>query len=177
MMLPIRSGACSRPGLLARREKCLEDSVPKYSGLSAIAAAEHLKRFGPNELASAKPRSVLAIAFDTVREPMFLLLLSCSLLYLLLGDLGEALLLSTAILFVMLITFVQERRTERTLDALRDLSSPGALVVRDGVPTRIAGKDVVPDDLVLVEEGDRIPADGYVLTSKSLKLNESLLLA
>lgn len=134
-----------------------------------------LKSVGSNELASSKPRNILSIAVDTVREPMFLLLLACSLLYLVLGDLGEALLLSTAIFVVMAITFVQERRTERTLDALRDLSSPRALVVRDGVPTRIAGKDVVPDDLVLITEGDRIPADGYVLVSKALKLNESLL--
>ncbi|MCX6130625.1 MAG: cation-translocating P-type ATPase [Proteobacteria bacterium] len=147
----------------------------KYNGLTAAVAAQNLKNVGPNELASSKPRSILAIAFDTIREPMFLLLLACSILYLILGDLGEALLLSTAIFVVMAITFVQEKRTERTLDALRDLSSPRALVVRDGVPARIAGKEVVPDDLVLITEGDRIPADGFVLVSKALKLNESLL--
>lgn len=147
----------------------------KYSGLTTAESSERLKRFGPNELASSKPRTILAIAFETVREPMFLLLLSCSLLYLALGDLGEALLLSSAIFLVMAITFVQEKRTERTLDALRDLSSPRALVVRDGLPVRIASREVVPGDLVLIEEGDRIPADGYVLLSKALKVNESLL--
>lgn len=147
----------------------------RYNGLTASEAAIRLKSAGPNELASSKPRTVLAIAFETIREPMFLLLLACSVLYLVLGDLGEALLLSAAIFVVMAITFVQERRTERTLDALRDLSSPRALVVRDGVSIRIAGKEVVPDDLVLIAEGDRIPADGYVLVSKALKLNESLL--
>ena len=147
----------------------------KYNGLTSVDAAQKLKDVGPNELASSKPRTVMAIAFDTIREPMFLLLLACSVLYLILGDLGEALLLSAAIFVVMAITFVQEKRTERTLDALRDLSSPRALVVRDGVPARIAGKEVVPEDLVLITEGDRIPADGYVLVSKALKLNESLL--
>jgi Ca2+-transporting ATPase len=147
----------------------------KYTGLTAAEAAQRLKGAGPNELASSKPRTILAIALDTIREPMFLLLLACSILYLVLGDLGEALLLSAAIFVVMAITFVQEKRTERTLDALRDLSSPRALVVRDGVPVRIAGKEVVPDDLVLIAEGDRIPADGYIVASKALKLNESLL--
>ena len=147
----------------------------KYNGLTSASAAQKMRDFGPNELASSKPRSILAIAFDTIREPMFLLLLACSLLYLVLGDLGEALLLSAAIFIVMAITFVQEKRTERTLDALRDLSSPRALVVRDGHSARIAGKEVVVDDLVLIAEGDRIPADGFVLVSKALKLNESLL--
>ena len=146
-----------------------------YGGLSAADAARVLETSGPNELASSKPRTVLAIALDTIREPMFLLLLACSILYLLLGDLGEALLLSAAIFLVMAITFVQEKRTERSLDALRDLSSPRALVVRDGVAIRIAGKEVVPGDLVQIAEGDRIPADGYVLVSKALKLDESLL--
>jgi Ca2+-transporting ATPase len=149
--------------------------IIQYRGLTTAEAADRTARFGFNELPSTKPRTVLAIAFDTVREPMFLLLLACSILYLILGDLGEALLLSAAIFVVMLITFIQEKRTERTLDALRDLSSPRALVVRDGDSIRIAGKDVVPDDLVIITEGDRIPADGFVLVSQALKLNESLL--
>jgi len=148
---------------------------PEYIGLTTIEASERLKRLGANQMPSAKPRTVLWIAFDTVREPMFLLLLACGVLYLILGELSDALLLSSAILVVMAITFVQERRTERTLDALRDLSSPRALAIRDGEPIRIAGKDVVPDDLIVVSEGDRIPADGFVLTSKLLKLDESLL--
>lgn len=150
-------------------------SVSAGLGLSSAEAAQRLTRFGYNELTSAKPRTIWAMAWDTVREPMFLLLLSCSVLYLILGDFSEALLLSTAILIVMLISFVQERRAERTLDALRDLSSPRALVVRDGVSVRIAGKDVVPDDVVLINEGDRVPADGYVIASKALKIDESLL--
>ncbi|MCX6125862.1 MAG: cation-transporting P-type ATPase, partial [Proteobacteria bacterium] len=150
---------------------CMSTSKESYSGLTSHEAGVRLNQTGPNQLESSKPRSVFSIAVDTVREPMFLLLLACSLLYLALGDLGEALILSSAIFVVMFITFVQERRTERTLDALRDLSSPRALVMRDGVPLRIAGKDVVPDDLVLIQEGDRIPADGFVLMSTALKID------
>jgi len=106
---------------------------------------------------------------------MFLILIGCGALYLALGDLGEASLLSTAVILVIGITIVQERRTERTLDALRDMSSPRAVVIRDGMRKRIAGKDVVPGDLVVVIEGDRVPADGYLMEAKALKINESLL--
>jgi Ca2+-transporting ATPase len=144
-------------------------------GLTSSDVLERRLKFGFNELSTAKPRSAFKMAIDTVKEPMFLLLLACCILYLALGDLGEALLLSAAIFFVILITFVQERRTEKTLDALRDLSSPRALVMRDGVKIRIPGKDVVPGDLVYVVEGDRIPADGVVVESNALKLDESLL--
>ena len=144
-------------------------------GLATAEAAQRLLEHGPNELESARPKTLFAVAVDTVREPMFLILLACSVLYLMLGDLGEALLLSFAIFVVMFITFVQERRTERTLSALRDMSSPRARVLRDGVAVRIAGRDVVPGDVVLLAEGDRVPADGFVLESQALKLNESLL--
>lgn len=106
---------------------------------------------------------------------MFLLLISCSVLYLILGDPGEAALLSGAVIFVVGITLIQERRAERALDALRDLSCPRALVVRDGTQFRIAGRDVVRGDVLLVSEGDRVPADCFVLRSKSLKVDESLL--
>lgn len=145
------------------------------TGLSDIEAEERLKVHGENVLSASKPRSFLAIATGTIREPMFLLLLGCGGLYLGLGDMGEASLISTAVLAVIGITIIQERRTERTLDALRDLSSPRALVIRGGVKKRIAGKDVVSGDLVLIAEGDRIPADGFLVDAKSLKVNESLL--
>ena len=112
---------------------------------------------------SAKPRSVLAIALEVVKEPMFLLLVAGGLVYLLLGDLQEALMLLGFVLVVMGITFYQERKTERALESLRDLSSPRALVIRDGVDKRIAGRDVVPGDLIVLAEGDRVPADAVLL--------------
>ncbi len=147
----------------------------KLEGLSEQQAAERLKEYGENVLQASKPRSFLTIVWGTVREPMFLLLIACGSLYLALGDLGEASLISTAVVVVIGITIIQERRTERTLDALRELSSPRALVIRDGMQKRIAGKDVVPGDLVIITEGDRVPADGFVLESKALKIDESLL--
>ena len=97
-------------------------------GLSTEEASRRLARDGYNELPSSKPRSNLAIALEVVQEPMFLLLLGSGLIYLLLGDLAEALFLLAFVLFVIGITLYQQRKTERALEALRDLSSPRALV-------------------------------------------------
>jgi Ca2+-transporting ATPase len=106
---------------------------------------------------------------------MFLLLLACGTLYLLLGDLQEALMLLGFVFVVLGISFYQERKTVRALEALRDLSSPRALVIRDGQRKRIAGRDVVIDDLVVLSEGDRVPADSAILSGESLSTDESLL--
>jgi Ca2+-transporting ATPase len=145
------------------------------AGLSRAQAAERLARDGPNELPSSKPRSVFAIAASIVREPIFLLLIACGAIYLLLGDKGEALMLMGFVLVVIAIAFVQERKAERALEALRDLSSPRALVLRGGEAQRIAGREVVRGDLLLLAEGDRVPADAVLVAGKSLSADESLL--
>ena len=117
----------------------------------------------------------LRIVLDAVREPMLQLLLAAGVIYLLLGDLAEALiLLAFAVLNVVLVA-VQESRTERALAALKDLTSPQALVIRDGARQRIAAKDLVADDVVLLTEGDRVPADGVLLDVTHLEADESLL--
>ncbi len=99
--------------------------------LSEQEASERLRKEGYNELPSTKKRSILAIAFGVIREPMFLLLVACGAVYLILGNPKEALILLGFVLVVMGITLYQERKTERALEALRDLSSPRALVIRD----------------------------------------------
>jgi P-type Ca2+ transporter type 2C len=147
----------------------------EYEGLTDEEARLKIQEFGYNSLEFSKPKSFFSIVINTIREPMFLLLLGCAGLYLGLGDLSEALLISAAVIAVIGITIIQARKTERTLEALRDLSSPRAEVLRNGVRRRIAGKDVVPGDVVFLAEGDRVPADGKVLDSLSLMLNESLL--
>lgn len=144
-------------------------------GLSEEEASRRLAAEGPNELPSAKRRSTLWIALEVVREPMIALLVACGVLYLLLGDVREAALLLGFVFVVAGITFVQERKTERALDALRDLSSPRALVVRSGQKRRIAGREVVRGDALLLSEGDRIPADAVVIDGTSLSVDESLL--
>ena len=145
------------------------------NGLAEEEVASRLATEGYNELPSAKPRGFLTIALGVVREPMFLLLVACGTIYLLLGDVRDALMLLGFVFLVMGITFVQERKTERALDSLRDLSSPRALVIRDGQEKRIPGREVVRGDLIVLVEGDRIPADAVLLTGTSLSADESLL--
>ena len=144
-------------------------------GLSDDEAAHRLVRDGCNELPSSKPRSLFAIALEVVREPMFLLLVASGSLYLVLGDLTEGLLLLAFVFVVMGITLYQQRKTERALEALRDLSSPRALVIRNGGRKRIPGREVVRGDLVMLAEGDRVPADAVLLDSTGLTVDESLL--
>ncbi|HSW57297.1 MAG TPA: cation-translocating P-type ATPase [Dehalococcoidales bacterium] len=144
-------------------------------GLSESEAARRLKEDGYNEMPSAGNKNVLRIAFEVIKEPMFLLLIACGIIYMVLGDIQEALILLFFVFVIIGITFYQERKTERTLEALRDLSSPRALVIRDGTERRIAGREVVRGDLLVLNEGDRIPADAVVVSSADFAVDESLL--
>ncbi len=144
-------------------------------GLTDQAARARLAQDGLNELPATRQRTFWPMLWDVVREPMFLLLLVCGTLYLVLGDVQEALMLLGFVFVVIAITLYQEQKTERALEALRDLSSPRALVIRDGRQQRIAGSAVVRDDLILIAEGDRVPADGVLLAATNLTVDESLL--
>ncbi|MCJ7802413.1 MAG: cation-translocating P-type ATPase [Candidatus Marinimicrobia bacterium] len=147
----------------------------KYRGLSDEQARQKLEKEGFNELPSSKPKGILHIIFSVVKEPMFLLLVACGTLYLLLGDVQEGLMLLGFVFVIMGIEFYQEKKTEKALDALKDLASPRALVIRDGIEKRIPGKEVVTDDIVVLQEGDRVPADAFVLSCINLMADESLL--
>jgi len=149
--------------------------IKNIPGLSEEKALSILKEEGYNELPSTKKRSIFTILFEVVREPMFLLLIASGTIYLFLGSLDEALMLLGFVFVIIGITFYQERKTERTLEALRDLSSPRALVIRGGKKKRIPGREVVKDDILILEEGDRVPADAVVLSCSHLLINESLL--
>ena len=147
----------------------------KYKGLIANQVKEKLRTEGYNSLPSSKPKNVLSIAVGVVKEPMFILLVACGSLYLVLGELQEGLMLLGFVFVIMGIEFLQQKKTEKALDALKDMASPRALVIRDGVETRIAGIEVVTDDLIILQEGDRIPADATILQSVNLLADESLL--
>jgi Ca2+-transporting ATPase len=144
-------------------------------GLTEQEAMEHLAVNGYNELPSTRRRTILHILLEIAREPMFLMLIACGVLYLLLGDAEEALMLIGFVFVIIGITFYQEQKTERALEALRDLSSPRALVIREGKRQRISGREVVPDDILLIAEGDRIAADGVLLSGSHIRVDESLL--
>jgi len=153
----------------------LNYNINNLKGLSEAEAALRLKTEGFNELPSARRKNVFSIAFEVIREPMFLLLIACGIIYLFLGDVQGALILLAFVFVIIGITFYQERKTERTLEALRDLSSPRALVVRDGQQKRIVGREVVRGDILILNEGDRVPADAIVTACTDLAADESLL--
>ena len=145
------------------------------SGLTQAEAARRLAADGANELPQTHSRSALRIVLEVLREPMLALLLAGGVVYLLLGDLEEAVILLVFACLSIGITVVQEARTERVMEALRDLTSPRALVIRDGQRVRIAGREVVVGDLIALSEGDRVPADALLITANGLSADESLL--
>ncbi len=145
------------------------------TGLREADAVARLAAEGPNALPSPERRTIFRVAFDAAREPMMLLLFGAAGLYVAFGDLREALTLLAFVVVVTAITVVQEGRTERTLDALRDLTSPRAQVLRDGTVRTIPGRDVVRGDVLRVSEGDRIPADAKLVAGTALTVDESLL--
>ena len=144
-------------------------------GLSEADAQARLRTEGYNELPRPDRRTPLRIVLEVLREPMLALLLGGGAIYLILGDLKEALILLAFATMSVVITVVQETRTERVLEALRDLTSPRALVIRDGARKRIAGREVVRGDFVVLAEGDRVPADALIVQSHDLKTDKSLL--
>src|SRR5450631_448077 len=144
-------------------------------GLRTEEAAASLASDGYNELPAPERRGFGRIVWEVVRQPMFALLIGGGVVYLLLGDRIEALLLLAFATLSVLITIVQESRSERVLEALRNLASPRALVIRDGERIQIAGREVVCGDVIVISEGDRVAADAVLLASQDLMLDESLL--
>jgi Ca2+-transporting ATPase len=144
-------------------------------GLREREAQARLAAEGPNELPKPDHRTPLRIVLEVLREPMFALLIGGGAIYLLLGDIKEALILLAFALLSIMITVVQETRTEHVLEALRNLASPRALVIRDGARKRISGREVVRGDVILLAEGDRVPADAVLLEARDFQADESLL--
>jgi Ca2+-transporting ATPase len=147
----------------------------QLTGLTQKDVLERQARDGFNELLSQGRRNAFDILIEVVREPMFLLLIACGVLYLLSGEFQEASMLLGFVFVIIGITFYQERKTERALEALKDLSSPRAYVIRNGEKIRIPGREVVRDDVILLSEGDRVPADCILVHAVNFSVDESLL--
>jgi len=149
--------------------------IDSVKGLSSREAADKLRLEGYNELPESDKRGIFWIVFEVIHEPMFLLLVASGLLYFILGDFSEGAMLMSFVVVIIGITVYQEQKTERALEALRNLSSPRALVIRDGEQKRIPGREVVTGDMLILAEGDRVPADGILLSSNNVSVDESLL--
>ncbi len=149
--------------------------VRTFVGLSSGEAAARLAADGPNELPTARKRNLVRQALDVVRQPMLLLLLGAGTVNIVLADPLDGAVLLSFVVVVIAISIYQAHKTENALAALRDLSSPRALVIRDGHQSRIVGRDVVRGDVVVLTEGDRVPADGVVVDAVNLTVDESAL--
>jgi Ca2+-transporting ATPase len=145
------------------------------AGLSTQEALRRLAADGPNVLPSGPQRDALRVVRDTAGQPMFLLLIAGGLLYLLLGDPREGVLLFSLVLLTLAIDVYQESKTERALGALRDMASPRAAVIRDGEVALVDSRNLVRGDLCPLHEGDRVPADGLLVRAEELEVDESLL--
>jgi len=144
-------------------------------GLSSDEVARIREKEGYNEIPSARRRGLIGIIAGVFREPMFLLLVATGAIYFLLGEVQDGVLMLSFVVVIIAITVYQENKTENALETLRNLSSPRALVIRDGVQVRIPGREVVTGDCMILSEGDRVAADGVLLYAQALTIDESLL--
>lgn len=149
--------------------------IVESRGLSQPEAVERLQAHGPNELPPAPRRSMSRILIGVLSEPMFLLLVTAAVVYFAIGDPLESLLLAAFAVMSVGLVVVQEARSEHALEALQALAAPAASVLRDGAPQRIPAREVVPGDLLLAGEGERIAADGWILRADDLAIDEALL--
>lgn len=171
-----RSDALSPPG----HARPVRDVVAALgsdptTGLRAAEAAKRLRQVGRNELTAARREPWWSEAVEALAEPLQLLLLAVAVLYAILGELEDALTIFAVILAVATIEIVNETRAKRAIASLRTLSAPAATIVRDGQPTAVPVAEVVPGDLVLLQPGERVPADLRLVATVALRVDESSL--
>ncbi|WP_436776458.1 cation-translocating P-type ATPase [Yinghuangia sp. YIM S09857] len=142
-------------------------------GLTAAAVAERLARFGPNSIARARPVSLWARVAGQLRDPLILVLLAAAVLTALTADFADTTVILLVVTVNTVVGVVQEIRADRAVTALSDLSAPTVRVVRDAVEKEIPSTEIVPDDVVLLEEGDIVPADGVLCEASALLVDES----
>ncbi|MGB8454963.1 MAG: cation-translocating P-type ATPase [Anaerocolumna sp.] len=144
-------------------------------GLSTSEVMELQKRYGKNEIVLERKKLLIQKIVYAIFEPIFLLLIIVSVIYFLLGEARDGIIMLLFVFGIIIMDVLQEWKTDKALSTLKKLSQPMILAVRDGEVTHIASTDLVPGDVILAEEGCRIPADGYVLSSHDFCMDESLL--
>ena len=147
----------------------------KYIGLSEKEVLDSREKYGSNEIEKKKKESFLKKLLHVFTEPMFLLLIITASIYFILGEISDGIIMLCFVLFISSIEFIQEQKTDKALEALNVLSSLNVKVIRDGKITIIDSRDVVVGDIMVLEEGDKIPADGIILECQGLGINESTL--
>jgi len=172
---PSTTATSDGPSDVRTQERTIPVRPSDPSGLSEAEARVRLATAGANRLPPPEHKTPLAMVLSVAVQPMVLLLLACTVLYATLGSLFDSAALGLSIVAVAVISVYQELRTQRVLEALRDLSSPRSTVVREGVVKRIASQELVPGDRLIVQEGDRLACDALLVQSHSMRVDESLL--
>lgn len=149
--------------------------MDNVKGLTSEEAKQLQKKYGLNEFVKKKNSNPFIKLLTVFKEPMFVLLFGAAALYFFLGDAKEASIMLIFVIFVASITFVQEWKTEKTMNALKELTSPEVSVLRDGEEKVIKSIDLVPGDIVFLSEGQRMPADCKVLHASNFSVDESVL--
>lgn len=151
------------------------DKNKKYYGLNDQEVIESREKYGVNEIEKSKKETFLHKILHVFTEPVFLLLIIASSIYFILGELSDGIIMLFFVLFISGIEFIQEQKTDRALDELNTLSSLNIKVIRNGKYKIVDSRDIVVGDIVILEEGDKIPADGVILECAGLGVNESSL--
>jgi Ca2+-transporting ATPase len=144
-------------------------------GLNPSEVIESRKQFGINELEYKERKRYIQLLLDVLKEPMFLLLLTCGIIYFIIGEFSEAVILLFWVIMVVFITFYQYSKAEKALAELKKLAISNAHVIRDGVQISIPSREIVPKDILIIHQGDRIPADGEIIEASNLSVDESIL--
>jgi len=152
-----------------------EQKNQNLEGLTSEQAKKLQEQFGKNELATVKKQSFISKVIHIVLEPMFLLLIVASIIYFILGEPRDGVIMLIFVIGIISIEIIQEWKTDKTLNALKDLSAPHVIVIRDGKEQTILSEDLVPTDLMIINEGVKIPADGEVIKASDLCVDESSL--
>ncbi len=144
-------------------------------GLTSEQASQRLIKYGNNEITQKKKQGFFVKLIKTVCEPMFLLLIAAAIIYFILGEPSDGAVMLVFVVAVIAIDVVQEWKTDKTISALKSLSAPQAVVIRDGAEIKIPSADIVPGDVMLICEGVKIPADGKIIKCSDLYVDESTL--
>lgn len=156
-------------------ETLLEKLNSSKKGLTSSEAKSRYEKWGPNEIHQEKKKSTLKMFFETFKDPMVIVLLIVAIIQILLGEVIESIVILGVVLLSSVITVVQEKKAESSLQSLKSLSAPSAQVVRDHQILEIDSRDIVVGDIVLLDVGDYIPADGRLLAAESLQVEEGAL--
>ncbi|MGN0992685.1 MAG: cation-translocating P-type ATPase, partial [Bacilli bacterium] len=149
--------------------------LKNISGLSDKEVIESREKNGSNELVKKKKEPLILKILSIFKEPMFLLLIIAASVYFIVGEYGDGIIMLVFVIGICFIEFIQESKTDKALDELNKLSSLNVRVIRNGKEATISSDEIVVGDIVLLEEGDKVPADGKILYAQSFGVNESSL--